>query len=113
MARLAKTNDAGDDSVTKWVWVDSHKQDDLLQTLIGNNLIDKQDMYHPQTLSYFKVTAKRENIEKIKETIQDLNVTSFSQNESFNPSQDWAPKARLASSAPLAAKLKDDPGKYT
>ncbi|XP_019862362.1 PREDICTED: uncharacterized protein LOC109590977 [Amphimedon queenslandica] len=108
MAGLAKTNDTGDDKVTKWIWVDSNHYVDVLQTLVEKNLIDKEDSYNPQKLSYFKVTTKRENVEKIQDAIRDMNEAWFPQGMSY-PTQDYTPKARLASTTPLAAKLEGDP----
>ena len=113
MAGLVKTNDAGVEIVTRWIWVDSKKRDAVLQSLIVDNLIEKQDAYNPQTLSYFKVTTTRENIKKIEEAIKKFNMTSRPQDEPFNPPQDWGPSARLAPSTPLTAKLDDDTRKYS
>ncbi|XP_019857573.1 PREDICTED: uncharacterized protein LOC109585865 [Amphimedon queenslandica] len=113
MAGLAKTNDAGDDSVTQWLWVDSKHKDHVLKHLVSKKLIDEKDTRNPQTLSYFKVTTKRENVEKIQDairdmsTVRDMNTVWFPQGMSY-PTEDCTPKARLASTTPLAAKLDDD-----
>ena len=105
MAGTAKTNDTGDDTVTRWIWFDSRKQGNLIQNLIEENLIEEQDTYNTKTLGYFKVTTKRENMKKIQEAIAKFNT---SQIEPFIPNQDDPPKARLAPSTPLDAKLDDD-----
>ena len=104
MAGTAKTNDTGDDTVTRWIWFDPRKQGNLIQNLIEENLIEEQDTYNTKTLGYFKVTAKRENMKKIQEAIAKFNT---SQIEPFIPYQDDPPKARLAPSTPLDAKLDD------
>ncbi|XP_019857576.1 PREDICTED: uncharacterized protein LOC109585868 [Amphimedon queenslandica] len=105
-SRLAKTNSSGDDTVTRWIWVDSHKQGDLIKSLIKNNLIEEQDISNTKTLGYFKITAKRENMKRIQDAITKFNQSS--QIEPLIPNQDTPPKARLASATPLDAILDDN-----
>ncbi|XP_019855129.1 PREDICTED: uncharacterized protein LOC109584010 [Amphimedon queenslandica] len=96
MAGLAKTNDAGDETVTQWLWVNSDHKDKLLEELTDNDLI--QTSCPDKTLSYLKIITSREKIGKIKDKIRHFNIL---QNEMFGPVQELKTEARLEDCNPM------------
>ena len=100
MAGLAKTNDAGDETVTQWLWVNSNHKDKLLKELTDDDLIQKPHPYSDvKTLLYFKITTSRENIRKVKDKIKDFNISL--QDESLGPVQKLKHEARLEDCNPM------------